>query len=301
MISFHASDIRATLWPRRLIQVRRTLNRSSLIIIFLGLTALCANAAWVWLNRKSPLPAYPVEWSSGTCLVYLNSVLFAVVLLYAMRQISRTRQKLITLGYPLLERVRERRGMETWKSVEPLTKRPTMLHVIHADKFPHDAGGWKALSHQWIKRGEKAKRLTSPHVARVLDCGFADHERFYSAMEMPKGISMEALVQYSGPCPPARAVYLLAQVAHALEDAHAHDFTLIQLEPSSVFIGSRASNYDWVTVIFSGYELAGSPDHARHVDTLQFVNLAIGLFTGKWPQPDSPPHEMIALPARRFR
>jgi len=280
MISLHPSDIRATLWPKRLVQVRSTLNRSSRIIILLGLTALSTNAVAVWLDRNLLPPFDLLEISTWFHPAYINSLIIAVIIVYAMRQISRTRQKLTPLGYPLLEKVEQHRGLEIWKSVEPLTKRPAILHIIRQEKYPNDRSEWKTISHRWVKRGEKARRLTSPHAARVLDCGFAQGDGFYLVMELPRGISLAELIRRYGPCPLDRAIFLLAQIAHALQDAHANDLDYLTLNPEHIFIGHRSSNMDWVTVTFSGYESEDEPIDAMQHDVQQFAMLAVGIVTG---------------------
>lgn len=284
------SDIRATLWPKRLVEIRRKLNRSSRVIIILGLLALVGNAFWVWHDRHQFTQAFnPLNFSSWFHPAYVNSLVLAMIILYAMRQISKTRQKLTPLGYPLLEREETFRGLEIWKSVEPLTKRPASLHVIHPDKYPSEHETWKTISHRWVRRSDKARRLTSPHIARVLDSGYAQHESFYAVMELPRGISLFELVEQFGVCPVDRAVFLLAQTAHAIQDAHANGLFYLSLRPQHIWVGSRSSNVDWVTVVLFGYELNEQKEELARQDIRQFALIATGLMTGKWLMDENSP------------
>jgi len=283
MFTVQSSDIRSTLWPTRLVLVRRTLNRSSRVIVLLGLISLVGNALWVWQDQfSSQGRTQPSEYSDWFHPAYMNSLLIAIIMLYALRQISRTRQKLMPLGYPLLERIEHHRGRDVWRSVEPLTKRPAHLHVIHAEKYPLEQLSWKEISRQWIKRGDKVKKLTSPHIARLLDCGFAQQESFYAVVDLPRGITLHEFIHRHGACPPDRAMFLLAQIAHALQDAHDIGLYNLSLRPQHIWIGFRSTNADWITVELFGYEENDSAEHLTRIDVRDFILLAMGLLTGKW-------------------
>jgi len=295
MFTVPSSDIRSTLWPTRLVQVRRTLNRSSRIIVFLGLISLTGNAVWIWQEQyATQTNGQPVDHSDWFHPSYMNSLLIAVIMLYAMRQISRTRQKLTPLGYPLLERIEHHRGRDVWRSVEPLTKRPAHLHVVYAGKYPLEEMSWKEISHQWIKRGDKVKKLTSPHIARLLDCGFAQSESFYAVMELPRGMTLHDFIGRHGACPPDRSIYLLAQIAHAIQDAHTMGLCNLSLRPQHVWIGFRTNNADWITVELFGYEENDTAEHLTRIDICDYVLLAIGLLTGRWVEDRDNPNSISA-------
>jgi eukaryotic-like serine/threonine-protein kinase len=289
-------DIRATLWPRRLVEIRRKLNRSSRTIVVLGLAALIGNAFWVWHDRHHFTTTFnPLELNAWFHPAYVNSLVIAIIILYAMRQISRTREKLAPLGYPLLELEEQYRGLEIWKSVEPLTKRPVSLHVIHRGKYPTDQESWKTISHRWVRRSDKARRLTSPHIARVLDCGYAQHDSFYTVMELPRGMSLFELVEQFGACPLNRAVFLLAQTAHAIQDAHASNLFNLSLRAQHIWVGSRSSNVDWVTVVMFGYESNEQNETLARKDLRQFALIATGVMTGKWLTDEASPETTFAV------
>jgi len=292
------SDIRAILWPRRLSEIRRKLNRSSLIMITLGLCALTGNAFWVWRDRSDFLAQFnPFELHTWFHPAHVNSLIIAIIILYALRQVAKTRMKLAPLGYPLLEIEEQYRGVEIWKSVEPLTKRPVMLHVIRPDRFPVGHDTWKTVSHRWIRRSEKARRLTSPHMARILDVGYAQQERFYTAMELPRGVRLSELVEAHGAQPLNRAVFIMAQVAHAMDDAHQHGLKDVSLHPRHIWIGHRSSNSDWVTLMLYGYESNDESTAAARQDIRQFALITLGLLSGVWPKEPTNNSEVDALVA----
>jgi len=271
------------LWPQRLVNVRRSLNRSSRIIVLLGLLALGGSALWVTHDRMALITRFDLlEIRTWFHPAYLNSLLVAVMILYAMRQVSRTREKLVPLGYPLLDRVDHQRGVEVWRSTEPLTRRPVHLHIISPDRFPDGRQDWQKISRAWMRRAEKSRQLSSPHIAYLIDCGFAQYNFFYAVMEMPPGMRLDAMVKEHGEIVPARAMYLLAQVAHAVNDAHRHGIEGVSVDPRHIWVGRRASNEDWVTLELHGYEKPTEADSPGRADIYQWAALAVGMMTGIW-------------------
>ncbi|HMO52192.1 MAG TPA: hypothetical protein PKE26_02920 [Kiritimatiellia bacterium] len=289
MRNLSAVRIRPVLWPQRLIDVRRSLHRSSRMIVALGLLALSGNVFWVW-HERGPRPAAfdPLEIDTWYHPAYVNSILIAMIMLYALRQVTRTREKLEVLGYPLLEREDQHRGVEIWRSIEPLSKRPVHLHVIRPEKFPGGQEDWHEASQRWLRRADKARRLASPHIAHLIDSGFADGRRFYAAMELIQGLPLETFIEEHGPCPPERAVYLLAQMAHALDDAHRCGIFPVALAPRNIRIGKQASNCDWIWIDLFQYEQVAGAEPNRAQDIRQLAKLAIGLLTGIWNPDDAP-------------
>lgn len=296
MTVFHPGDIRATLWPKRLLEVRRKLTRSSVIIVALGLLALSGNAFWVWHDRNEFIAAFnlsaPRTWFHPAPV---NSLLIAVIMLYALRQIAKTRRKLAPLGYPLLEAEEKVRGVEVWTSVEPLTKRPAMLYMIHPERSGVGRDAWREVSHRWVRRSEKARRLNSPHVARVLDAGYAQHERFYTVVEMPRGLRFDELVRAHGALPVNRAVFLMAQVAHAVQEAHEAGLFGLALHPRHCWVGSRSSNVDWVTVMVSGHCVDEEATTDAGPDLRAFALILLGLLSGTWPSAQDAPSAHAAV------
>lgn len=277
-------EIHATLWPQRLVNVRRSLNRSSRVIVIIGLFGLAGGAFWVTYERGPQAPAFNIlEYDTWIHPAYINSLLMAVMILYAMRQIRRTRQRLNPLGYPLLEKVDTNRHLDVWRSVEPLTLRPVMLHVISPAKSPSGRENWKALSQTWIRRAHKARRLSSPHIARLIDAGYAQHEQFYAVIELARGIRLDDLINNHGPCPVHRTLYLLAQLAHAIQDAHAQGIAPLDLKPRNIRVGQRTLNEDWLTLMLFGYETPeGNNENPAASDRKEFARLAISMITGRW-------------------
>ncbi len=71
-----------------------------------------------------------------------------------------------------------------------------------------------------LERFEREVRLTAtlshPNIIEIYDYGRTEDGTYYYVMEYLPGLSLAELVEQHGPLPPARAVYLLRQVARAL-------------------------------------------------------------------------------------
>ena len=279
-------EIRATLWPQRLVNVRRSLNRSSRIIVLLGLLALTGCA--IWATRDQTRSFNVLEFSTWFHPAYINSALIAIMMIYALRQISRTRQKLNPLGYPLLECVGELRGIEIWRSTEPLSLRPVHIHFIKPDKFRSTGASWDQLRQGWLRRAEKMRRLYSPHVAPLVDCGYGQGNTFYSVVALPAGQRLDEFIEAHGPCPVDRTLYLLEQVADAISNAHDQGLFQLTLQPRHIFIGRRSHQEDWVTMELFGYEADEDVSGETHTDAAAFARIATGMLTGAWPELSTP-------------
>ena len=94
--------------------------------------------------------------------------------------------------------------------------------------------------------------LQSPHTIDVYDFGVADDGAFYMVMELLEGRDLHRLVVEEGPLSPERAVFLLAQVCHSLEEAHARGLVHRDIKPANLFVCRRGLDVDFVKVLDFG-------------------------------------------------
>ena len=86
-----------------------------------------------------------------------------------------------------------------------------------------------------------AAALDHPHVVPVFRAG-EEGGRLYVTMRFIEGTDLRALLHDAGPLEPPRAVDLIAQVADALDEAHASGLVHRDVKPANILIGSaRAS------------------------------------------------------------
>ena len=71
-------------------------------------------------------------------------------------------------------------------------------------------------------------------------------------MELLDGLDLEQLVTRYGPLPPARAVFLLRQIAESLGDAHDHGFVHRDVKPANIFVSRLGRRSDYVKVLDFG-------------------------------------------------
>src|SRR6185437_7464652 len=104
---------------------------------------------------------------------------------------------------------------------------------------------------EYLKRFQReshvAARLTEPHVIPIHDFGEIDGQLFID-MRLVDGVDIGALLETAGRIEPRRAVYLIGQVAQALDAAHADHLVHRDIKPSNILVTSS----DFVYVVDFG-------------------------------------------------
>jgi serine/threonine-protein kinase len=106
--------------------------------------------------------------------------------------------------------------------------------------------------------------LTSPHVARVQMYGQLEEGSLYIVMELVLGPDLARLVREEGPLDPPRAIELVVQACHALDEAHRREILHRDLKPENLLV-ARRDGRDHVKLIDFG--LARVPDREKKRDS----------------------------------
>src|SRR3954447_8090548 len=135
-------------------------------------------------------------------------------------------------GYRI-ESVAGRGGMGVvYRATQLRLNRTVALKVI-ADELAEDSGFRERFDHE----SEIAASIDHPNILPVYEAG--DHDgMLYLSMRFVEGTDLKALIRAQGRLPAARATHILAQVADALDAAHARGLVHRDIKPANILIGS---------------------------------------------------------------
>jgi serine/threonine-protein kinase len=179
-------------------------------------------------------------WSAGA--VWLSAGTSGVI--YGLQQRVKAARRLGQ--YELGARLGSGGMGEVYLAEHALLRRPTAIKVLQPGRN----------SEQDIQRFEREVRLTAalshPNTVTIFDYGRAQDGSFFYAMELIEGYSLSDLVDRAGPQPAARVVHLLAQVADALEEAHAAQLIHRDIKPANLMVCERGGRLDVIKVLDFG-------------------------------------------------
>jgi serine/threonine-protein kinase len=217
--------------------IPNTWQRSVAVVGAMTLWALLLNAVLVLRSRTTvTIPSFLLE-------VAIRMGTAAALAVYGAHRIESLRQQAArarTLGQYRLKQLLGAGGMgEVYLAEHLLLKRPCAVKLIR----PERAGDPKNLL-RFEREVRATAALTHPNTVEVLDYGHAEDGTFYYVMEYLPGLTLEQLVQWHGPLPPARAVHLLLQVCGALSEAHAAGLIHRDIKPGNVLVCERGGRPD---------------------------------------------------------
>ena len=130
---------------------------------------------------------------------------------------------------------------EVWRATDTRRDRTVALKLL-----PEALGNDQDFINRFRRESHVAARLREPHVIPIHDYGEIDG-RLYIDMRLVDGRDLGEILK-DGPIAPARAVALVAQVADALEAAHADGLVHRDIKPSNVLVTAN----DFVYVVDFG-------------------------------------------------
>jgi serine/threonine protein kinase len=117
------------------------------------------------------------------------------------------------------------------------------------------------------RESKRAARLSEPHIIPIHDYGQIDG-RLFIDMRLVEGMDLAALLARDGPLPPTAAAWVNAQVASALDAAHADGLVHRDVKPSNVLVTGHGQSMPFAYLIDFGI--------ARRVDG---ASLSVGTGT----------------------
>jgi hypothetical protein len=155
-------------------------------------------------------------------------------------------------GYRLVTRIGEGGMGEVWKAEHRMLARAAAIKIIRPEVITEIGRQADMAAARFRREANLIARLQSPHTVFLYDFGISNDGRFYYAMELLDGISLQTLVQEFGPQPDGRTVAILMQVCRSLHEAHERGLVHRDLKPSNVMLCEVALVHDFVKVLDFG-------------------------------------------------
>ena len=121
-----------------------------------------------------------------------------------------------------------------YRATDVLLERLVALKLI-APELAHDP----SFRTRFLRELKFVGSIDHPNVIRVHHAG-EENGVLFIAMHYVLGTDLRAMIQGDGALPPERAIGIVAQVARALEAAHAHGLVHRDVKPANVLIGDQA-------------------------------------------------------------
>jgi serine/threonine-protein kinase len=103
-----------------------------------------------------------------------------------------------------------------------------------------------------VREAQAATRITSEHVARVLDVATLPNGDPYIVMEYLQGRDLDQVVESSGPISVELAIDYILQASVAIAEAHALGIVHRDLKPANLFLTSRSDGRPFIKVLDFG-------------------------------------------------
>lgn len=177
-------------------------------------------------------------------------------------------------------------------SASPITAR--MPRVAVKLMGPSSAGH-AAVMKRFDREARTAARLTSPHVARVLDVGFASFGSVgapFMVMEYLDGCDLLSLLRRDGALEPREALSFMLQACSAVAEAHGLGIVHRDLKPANLFLTAGRDGGPCIKVLDFGVSKL-DPEH-QHTSSMTTSTSIVGTPLYMAPEQFSNPQEVDA-------
>ncbi len=120
-----------------------------------------------------------------------------------------------------------------YKAYQPALQRFVAIKVL-PPQLSLDPDFIRRFQHEAVA----AARLKHPNIVTIYDVGAADGVN-YIVMELVEGQSLASVILHEGAVRPERVTNIIAQVASALDYAHAQSFVHRDIKPGNIMLGAN--------------------------------------------------------------
>jgi serine/threonine-protein kinase len=121
------------------------------------------------------------------------------------------------------------------------------------------------MADRFLQEAKAAAAVGNKHIVEVTDAGVTPDGRYFLAMELLEGESLESIIQ-RGPIEPKRAADIAVQVLEGLGAAHAKGIVHRDLKPANIFILRDEQGRDFVKILDFGISKMRLPNEV-HLET----------------------------------
>jgi serine/threonine-protein kinase len=152
-----------------------------------------------------------------------------------------------TFGPYRLDALIARGGMgEVYRATDLVKNR-----VVALKRLPRQLAADRDFQVRFRREAEMTAGLREPHVVPIHDYGEIDGQ-LYVDMRLVEGMDLAKILARDGALPPVRAVNIVAQVAAALDAAHADGLVHRDVKPSNVLVSSQDHSGDYAYLVDFG-------------------------------------------------
>jgi serine/threonine protein kinase len=90
---------------------------------------------------------------------------------------------------------------------------------------------------RFVRESRRAAELEHPNIIPIYDAG-EDDGQLYIAMRYVEGSDLKSIIKRDGPMPLGRVIFILEQIAGALEAAHERDLVHRDVKPSNILVST---------------------------------------------------------------
>ncbi|MCG6874234.1 MAG: serine/threonine protein kinase [Betaproteobacteria bacterium] len=118
-----------------------------------------------------------------------------------------------------------------WKAVDPLIGRPVAIKTIEAAHFDFDP----EARERFLREARAAGRLSHPNIVTIFDAGTTGEDA-YIVMELIAGRTLSQMIAAGNRFPAFTVADIGAQIAEALDYAHAHGVVHRDIKPANIML-----------------------------------------------------------------